>query len=98
MQLLSPGCPCLHRSLGGHCYPAGLKNTFKCSPYSIRYVLNPCHQVARAYTDRWVGIWFSDSLNAGIVPGWFYLGIYLVLGLGYALLTFLRSIDFRYMW
>ena len=66
--------------------------------FKVHDALNLCHQVARAYTDRWVGIWFSNSLNAGIVPGWFYLGIYVVLGLGYALLTFLRSIDFRYMW
>ena len=55
-----------------------------------------CFQGARAYTDRWVGIWFSDPYGYGISPGWFYLGIYALLGLVYGLFTFVRTIDFLF--
>lgn len=55
-------------------------------------------QATRAYTDYWVGVWFSDKLGHGISPGWFYLGIYCVFGFGYAVLTFTRSLTFLFMW
>jgi hypothetical protein len=34
-------------------------------------------QAASVYTNRWVGIWFSDEYNKGLG---FYLGIYFGLG------------------
>ncbi|GAX82999.1 hypothetical protein CEUSTIGMA_g10426.t1 [Chlamydomonas eustigma] len=54
-------------------------------------------QATRAYTDYWVGVWFSDRLGYGISPGWFSLGIYCVFGIGYAMLTFTRMLTFLYM-
>jgi len=51
-------------------------------------------QGARVYTDRWVGIWFSNSFNQPLA---FYLGMYFALGLFYAFLTFARTLRFMYM-
>ncbi|GFH22354.1 ABC transporter, multidrug resistance associated protein, partial [Haematococcus lacustris] len=50
-------------------------------------------QGARVYTDRWVGVWFSDSYNRSTA---FYLGIYFALGVLYGALTFARSLRFLY--
>jgi ATP-binding cassette subfamily C (CFTR/MRP) protein 1 len=41
------------------------------------------------YTDRWVGIWFSDEYGKGLG---FYLGIYFGLGVFFGLMTFARSL------
>jgi hypothetical protein len=41
------------------------------------------------YTDRWVGLWFSDQYSQGLG---FYLSIYLGLGTFYGLITFARSL------
>ncbi|KAG1666954.1 hypothetical protein FOA52_004237 [Chlamydomonas sp. UWO 241] len=54
-------------------------------------------QFVRAFTDVWVGYWFSDRYGFGISPGGFYIGIYAIFGLTFALLTFWRSLEFRYM-
>jgi len=43
------------------------------------------------------GIWFSDQFDFGATPGWFYLGIYALFALVFAMFTFWRSLSFRYM-
>jgi hypothetical protein len=46
-------------------------------------------QGARVYTDRWVGIWSSNSYNQPLA---FYLGMYAALGVVYGLFTFCRCV------
>ncbi len=46
-----------------------------------------CSQGARVYTDRWIGVWFSNIFNQSLA---FYLGIYFALGVAYSLITFAR--------
>lgn len=54
-------------------------------------------QGARCFTDAWVGLWFANAFGFGITPGWFYLGIYFLLGVLYGLFTFIRSLQFLYL-
>ncbi|KAG1673861.1 hypothetical protein FOA52_012886 [Chlamydomonas sp. UWO 241] len=63
----------------------------------ILVLLFTAEQGARAYTDLWVGIWFQDKYDYGVAPGWFYLGIYLLLGLTFATIVFVRSVMFLFM-
>eukprot|EP00955_Chlamydomonas_euryale_P080314 363410-Chlamydomonas_euryale.AAC.3 len=48
----------------------------------------------RVWTDRWVGVWFSNPFD---LPNGFYIGIYALFTLTFAGLTFWRSLAFRYM-
>ena len=66
--------------------------------FGLLIFLFAAEQGCRAYTDRWVGIWFSDRYGFGVSPGWFYLGIYALLGASYGILTYSRSIHFMFMW
>jgi len=61
---------------------------------AIIIMLFTLEQGARAYTDRWIGIWFDNTYDQGT---WFYLGLYLMLGCVYAGITFVRSINFLFM-
>ena len=44
-----------------------------------------------------VGLWFGNAFGYGITPGWFYLGIYLLLGLSYGAATYARTIEFLFL-
>lgn len=57
-------------------------------------VLFGLEQAARVWTDKWVGLWFTNKYGRG---NWFYLGIYAAMGLAYGLVTFVRSLTFLFM-
>ncbi len=74
-----------------------IKNAGGWWSFGLLILLFSCEQALRAYTDRWVGVWFSDRYGFGISPGWFYLGIYALFGAAYGGITFWRSIHFMFM-
>lgn len=60
-------------------------------------VLFTIEQGFRCFTDAWVGLWFGNAFGFGVTPGWFYLGIYLLLGVGYGAATYMRTIRFLFL-
>ena len=58
---------------------------------AIIIIMFAAEQAARVLTDTWLGFWTSNAFNQTL---WFYVGVYAALGIGYSLITFIRSLTF----
>jgi ATP-binding cassette subfamily C (CFTR/MRP) protein 1 len=58
---------------------------------AIIIIMFAAEQAARVLTDTWLGFWTSNAFQQTM---WFYVGLYAALGLGYSLITFIRSLTF----
>ncbi|GMH40904.1 hypothetical protein BSKO_08808 [Bryopsis sp. KO-2023] len=60
---------------------------------TIALILLVLEQACKIFTDRWVGLWASDELDAKVG---FYIGIYALSGIIFGGVAFLRTVQFSF--